>query len=117
VIVAKAPILEVTAFATEKGWRNVRLLSTAGSHFSRDYGAEDADGEPVPIMTVFKRTDAVVRLHWASELVFEPPEPGQDMRHLGTVEPLWTLFDLTPHGRPMADEQMDYGCCGAGHTR
>jgi predicted dithiol-disulfide oxidoreductase (DUF899 family) len=40
-----------------------------------------------------------------------PTDPGQDMRHLGTVEPLWTLFDLTPGGRPQADEQIEYGCC------
>jgi hypothetical protein len=24
------------------------------------------------------------------------------------VEPLWTLFDLTPGGRPSADEQIEY---------
>ena len=38
-------------------------------------------------------------------------EPGQDPRHLGTVEPLWTLFDLTPGGRPDRDEQIEYPCC------
>jgi predicted dithiol-disulfide oxidoreductase (DUF899 family) len=30
---------------------------------------------------------------------------------MGTVEPLWTLFDLTPGGRPKADEQFEYDCC------
>jgi predicted dithiol-disulfide oxidoreductase (DUF899 family) len=64
--------------------------------------------------TVFRRwPDGVIRLHWASELVQEPTDPGQDMRHLGTVEPLWTLFDLTPHGRPAGDEQLEYPCCRA----
>jgi predicted dithiol-disulfide oxidoreductase (DUF899 family) len=42
------------------------------------------------------QADGAIRLHWASELVFEPSDPGQDMRYMGTVEPLWTLFDLTP---------------------
>jgi predicted dithiol-disulfide oxidoreductase (DUF899 family) len=55
--------------------------------------------------------DGIVRLHWASELIHEPSDPGQDPRHLGTVEPLWTLFDLTPRGRPAGDEQMEYPCC------
>ena len=55
--------------------------------------------------------DGSTRLHWASELLFEPADPGQDPRHMGTVEPLWTLFDLTPGGRPNADEQIEYGCC------
>ena len=70
----------------------------------------------MPVMTVFKRgNDGTIRLHWASEMFFEPCDPGQDMRHLGTVEPLWTLFDLTPGGRPSGGEEFDYvpGCgCG-----
>ena len=111
-IVARAPIQQVTAFAHNKGWKHVKLLSAANTTFRRDYGGDGADGEPVPIMTVFKRDpDGTIRLHWASELVLAPPDPGQDMRHLGTVEPLWTLFDLTPGGRPDADEQIEYSCC------
>src|SRR5687768_11101957 len=110
-IVARAPIGGAAAFARDRGWKHARLLSAAGNSFRRDYGGDSPDGAPVPIMTVFRRgADGRIRLHWASELVFEPADPGQDMRHLGTVEPLWTLFDLTPGGRPRADEQMDYGC-------
>ena len=64
-------------------------------------------------MTVFKRwPDGTMRLHWASELYFAPTDLGQDPRHMGTVEPLWTLFDLTPGGRPEADEQIEYEACG-----
>lgn len=112
-VVARAPIERVAAFARDKGWKHVRLLSASGNTFRADYGGDSSDGEPVPIMTVFKRdAGGTIRLHWASELVFEPTEPGQDMRHLGTVEPLWTLFDLTPGGRPTADEQIEYECCG-----
>lgn len=117
IIVAKAPIATVAAFARDKGWKHARLLSASGNSFRRDYGGDGPDGEPVPIMTVFRRdVDNTIRLHWASELVFEQPEPGQDMRHLGTVEPLWTLFDLTPGGRPAGSEQFEYHCCaGATH--
>jgi predicted dithiol-disulfide oxidoreductase (DUF899 family) len=112
-VVARAPIERVAAFARDKEWKHVRLLSASGNRFRRDYGGDGADGESVPIMTVFKRdADGTIRLHWASELLFEPSDPGQDMRHLGTVEPLWTLFDLTPGGRPAADEQIEYRCCG-----
>lgn len=112
-VVARAPIARVAAFARSKGWKNARLLSAAGNSFRRDYGGDGADGEAAPIMTVFRRGgDGKIRLHWASELLFEPADPGQDMRHLGTVEPLWTLFDLTPGGRPAAEEQMEYDCCG-----
>ena len=108
-VVAKAPIERVAAFARDKGWKHARVLSAANNTFKRDCHGEDADGEQAPIMTVFKRwPDGAIRLHWAPELLFEPRDPGQDMRHLGTVEPLWTLFDLTPGGRPNADEQIEY---------
>ena len=117
VIVAKAPAEHLSAYAGAKGWKNIRLLSASNNTFRKDYGGDGPDGEPVPIMTVFKReTDGTIRLHWASELVAEPCDPGQDMRHLGTVEPLWTLFDFTPEGRPSAMEQLDYACCCSGNT-
>ena len=87
---------------------------TGDEHFTRDYHGEYADGQQAPILTVFHRApDGVIRLSWASELLFRPTEPGQDPRHVGTVEPMWTLLDLTPGGRPDADEQFDYSCCQA----
>jgi predicted dithiol-disulfide oxidoreductase (DUF899 family) len=49
----------------------------------------------------------VIRLSWASELLFSAAEPGQDPRHVGTVEPMWTLLDLTPGGRPNAYEEIE----------
>ena len=120
--VAKAPIERVAAFATHHGWRHLKLLSAANNSFKRDYHGEYADGQQAPILTVFhKGADGVIRLSWASELLFHPTEPGQDPRHVGTVEPMWTLLDLTPGGRPDADEQFDYECCRAdapvGNTR
>ena len=107
--VAKAPIERVAAFAAHHGWRHLKLLSAANNSFKRDYHGEYADGQQAPILTVFhKAPDGVIRLSWASELLFHPTEPGQDPRHVGTVEPMWTLLDLTPGGRPDADEQFDY---------
>lgn len=113
--VAKAPIERVAAFATHRGWRHLKLLSAAGNSFKRDYQGEDAAGQQVPILTVFHRgADGVIRLSWASELLFAPAEPGQDPRHVGTAEPMWTLLDLTPGGRPDAYEQLEYECCRPG---
>lgn len=111
-VVAKAPIDRVAAFAAHRGWRNLKMLSAANSSFKRDYHGEDEEGQQVPILTVFHRgADGVIRLSWASELLFAPTEPGQDPRHVGTVEPMWTLLDLTPGGRPNAYEQFEYECC------
>jgi predicted dithiol-disulfide oxidoreductase (DUF899 family) len=111
--VAKAPIQQVASFAAHRGWRNLKLLSASNNSFKRDYHGEDAEGQQAPMLTVFhKSADGVIRLSWASELLFAPSEPGQDPRHVGTVEPMWTLLDLTPGGRPNADEQIEYDCCG-----
>lgn len=107
--VAKAPIEQVAAFAAHRGWRNLKLLSAANNSFKRDYHGEDDQGQQLPILTVFhKGSDGSIRLSWASELLFLPPEPGQDPRHVGTVELMWTLLDLTPGGRPNAEEQIEY---------
>jgi len=107
--VAKAPIERVIAFARHHGWRHLRLLSAARNSFKRDYHGEDADGQQMPILTVFHRgEDGAIRLSWASELLYEPTEPGQDPRHNGTIEPLWTLFDLAPGGRPDFQERIGY---------
>lgn len=109
VAVAKAPIERVAAFAAHRGWRNLKLLSAADNSFKRDYHGEDEKGQQLPILTIFRKgADGVIRLSWASELLFSPPEPGQDPRHVGTVEPMWTLLDLTPGGRPNAEEQIEY---------
>jgi len=113
VVVAKAPIERVQIVARERGWRNVRLLSSANNSFKRDYNAEDAEGQQQPLMTVFKRDpDGTIRLFWASELDVAPTDPGQDPRGLGTLDLFWNMFDLTPRGRPDFNEQLEYECCG-----
>ena len=41
--------------------------------------------------------------------LYAPTDPGQDPRHVGTLEPSWNMFDLTRHGRqPDWDEQLQY---------
>jgi len=108
-VAAKAPIERLLAFATERGWRRIRLVSSAGTAYNRDYLAETADGQQQPMLNVFHRDGPLIRHFWSSELFYAPVEPGQDPRHVGTLEPLWNLFDLTPEGRP-ADwhEQLSY---------
>jgi predicted dithiol-disulfide oxidoreductase (DUF899 family) len=108
-VVAKAPVERVSAFAHERGWRWLRCLSSADNAYNRDYFAETADGVQRPMMTVFHRDDDAIRHFWSSELFYAPTADGQDPRHVGTLEPLWNLFDLTPEGRPTDwYEQLSY---------
>jgi predicted dithiol-disulfide oxidoreductase (DUF899 family) len=107
-VVAKSPLTRVLRFAEERGWRRLRLLSSANNTYNRDYHAETPTGEQRPMLTVFHRDDTVIRHFWSSELFYAPMDPGQDPRHVGTLEPVWNLFDLTPEGRPDWDEQLSY---------
>ena len=76
--------------------------------YNRDYLGETADGSQVPMLNVFHRDGETIRHFWGAELTYAPIDPGQDHRSVGTLEPLWNLFDLTPEGRPDWDEQLDY---------
>jgi predicted dithiol-disulfide oxidoreductase (DUF899 family) len=107
-VVAKAPLDRLLEWRQERGWRRLRLLSSAGNTFNRDYLAESPGGAQQPMLNVFHRDGAEIRHFWGSELFFAPSDPGQEPRHVGTLEPLWNLFDLTPEGRPNWDEQLTY---------
>ena len=108
-VAAKAPLERLVTFASERGWRRLRLLSSADTTYNRDYLAETADGAQQPMLNVFHRDEETIRHFWGSELFYAPVDPGQEPRHVGTIEPLWNLFDLTREGRPATwHEQFSY---------
>jgi predicted dithiol-disulfide oxidoreductase (DUF899 family) len=109
-VVAKTPLPRLLAFAHERGWRRLRFLSSATNTYNVDYHAETPAGVQRPMLTVFHRDAHAIRHFWSSELLYAPSEEGQDPRHVGSLEPLWNIFDLTPEGRP-SDwvEQLSYG--------
>jgi predicted dithiol-disulfide oxidoreductase (DUF899 family) len=98
-VVAKAPIERFRAHAKTRGWRHARLLSSAHNTYNRDYAAEGSDGAQSPIATVFARRDGKIHHTWSSELMLGPSDPGQDMRHVDFMWPLWLVLDRTPEGR------------------
>ena len=107
-VVGKAPLPRLLTWSRERGWRNLRLLSSTGNTFNRDYHGEAADGSQTPMLNVFQRDGRTIRHFWGAELTYAPMDPGQDHRSVGPLEPLWNLFDMTPEGRPNWDEQLDY---------
>jgi len=107
VAAAKSPVERVLAFAEDRGWHRLRVVSSLGSTYNRDYHGESPDGDQRPMLNVFRKDGDTIRHFWASELFYAPVDPGQDPRHLGTVEPMWNLFDLTPEGR-RADWEEQY---------
>lgn len=107
-VVAKAPVSRVVTFVNERGWRHLRVLSSANNSYNRDYHGETADGIQRPMLNVFHRDRDGIRHFWGSELLYAASDHGQEPRHVGTLEPLWNLFDLTPEGRPDWYEQFSY---------
>lgn len=98
-VVARSPIQRLRDFARERGWSNLRLLSSANNTFNRDYHGEDSEGGQNPVLHVFVRRDGRIHHFYSSELLWAPGEPGQDSRHVDPFWPLWNLLDVTPEGR------------------
>lgn len=98
-VVARSPIERIQRFARERGWRKLRLLSSAQNTYNRDYHGELPNGDQIPALNVFVRRDGRVHHFYNTEALFAPADPGQDERHVDLIWPLWNLFDLTPEGR------------------
>jgi len=122
-IVAKSPLARLLGFARERGWNHLTFLSTAGNSYDRDYFGDSIalspamrrqqdfkDGEEwdMPMLNVFRREGGVVRHFWGSELLYVPPEPGQEYRHNDLIDPLWALLDTTPDGRGTFEPKLAY---------
>ena len=109
-VIAKVPIERFRAHAKSRGWRHARLLSSASNTYNRDYRAETPDGSQHPMATVFARRDGKIHHFWSSELYLVTPDPGQDMRHVDFMWPLWLMLDRTPEGRGTDwRPELDYG--------
>jgi predicted dithiol-disulfide oxidoreductase (DUF899 family) len=98
-VAAKSDPARIRAFAAERGWRHLRLLSSRNNTYNRDYHAETPEGDQLPILNVFVRDGDVIRHSWATELLFAPGEEGQQARHVDLIWPVWHVLDMTPGGR------------------
>ena len=113
--VAKSPIARLQALARKRGWRNLKLLSTAGNDYSHHYFGDTSKFGPAmraergyeagknwdePMYNVFRKdADGTVRHFWGSELLYVQEEPGQHHRAGDLVDPVWGLLDMSPEGR------------------
>ena len=113
-VVAKSPLSRMQALATERHWRWLQLLSTAGNTYNQDYFGDSSgltvavrkqqefkDGKEwdMPMLNVFHRDGSLIRHAWATEILYVPADSGQDYRHIDLLDPMWNMFDLTPEGR------------------
>jgi predicted dithiol-disulfide oxidoreductase (DUF899 family) len=99
VAVARSPMARIRAFADDRGWTQLRLLSSADNSYNADYHCEKDNGSQIPALNVFTRRDGNIRHFWNTELLYSPDDPGQHSRHVDMIWPMWNLFDVTPEGR------------------
>ncbi len=98
-VIAKAPIATIRDWARDRGWTSLRLLSSGGNSYNRDYIAERPDGSQLGVMNVFRRGADGIRHSYNSEMLYAAAAPGQHPRHMDLLWPLWNVFDLTADGR------------------
>ena len=99
-VVAKSTLPRILTFADERGWRRLRLLSSAGTTYNRDYHAETAEGAQRPMLNVFHRDGDTIRHFWGSELLYarRPRTRPPSRRHARTA-----LEPVRPHPRGTAN--------------
>jgi predicted dithiol-disulfide oxidoreductase (DUF899 family) len=99
VVIAKSPLERIVSFAKERGWSQLKLLSSEKNTYNRDYHGEDAEGRQQPMLNVFHRAGGKIRHTWGSELLDAEADPGQNPRPVDLIWPLWNVLDVTPEGR------------------
>jgi predicted dithiol-disulfide oxidoreductase (DUF899 family) len=99
VVIAKSPLARIQEHARARGWSGLKLLSSAGNSYNRDYFGEDEKGQQWPMLNVFVRRDGKLRHFWGSELFYAKADKGMHPRHVDLLWPLWNVLDLTPEGR------------------
>jgi predicted dithiol-disulfide oxidoreductase (DUF899 family) len=96
VLVAKAPAAKFKKWGKGRGWDNIRMLSSFGTTFNRDFDAEDEDGDQMPVISVFTRDKKGVIRHFYSKCAMLDEK---NLRGIDLLSPVWNLFDLLPSGR------------------
>jgi predicted dithiol-disulfide oxidoreductase (DUF899 family) len=122
-VVAKSPIARLAAWAHERGWQHMSLLSTAGNTYDADYfgdtsrlskgmraqfGMKDGEDWDETIFNVFKVSEDGVRHFWGSEMRYAPHPLTQNHRAGDMADPLWNILDMTPEGRGAFLPKVNY---------
>jgi predicted dithiol-disulfide oxidoreductase (DUF899 family) len=90
--IAKAPAEKINAWAKQRGWSQIPLVSGYDSLFQADYKCQgESDDMQLPVMHVFRKQGGKILHFWATERL---------ENHVDTVWAYWNLMDYTPEGRP-----------------
>ena len=106
-VVAAADLRTLRAYARERGWDRLRLLSAGDSAFKYDLGSEDRNGGQDSTISVFTRDGKGTVRHFYSA----HPRMAPDIQERGIdlLSPIWHFMDLTPQGRGSWYASLAYG--------
>src|SRR5258708_3982491 len=105
-IVAAADLPTLRAYARNRGWNKLRLLSAGDSTFKYDLGSENREGQQDSTISVFTRdSDGTLRHFYSGH-----PWLSDDVKERGIdeVNPVWNVMDLTPQGRGRCYASLEY---------
>lgn len=128
VIIAKAPITAVRAYAQKRNWKDLRFLSSHDNSFNKDMGLERPhwmkELNQGPGLSVFQYEeksesqgdveggksgkDGNVRFWYQTTPHFGKRKENEVIRAMDLLTPVWNLFDVTPEGRGTWDAGLDY---------
>jgi predicted dithiol-disulfide oxidoreductase (DUF899 family) len=108
VVIAKSPIGRILTFAKERGWRALRLLSSATNSYNIDYHGETVGGKQTSALNVFTRKGGTIHHTFAAEMQHAALAAGQGPRHVDSIWPVWGLLDFTPEGRGDFNPKLEY---------
>jgi predicted dithiol-disulfide oxidoreductase (DUF899 family) len=106
-VVAAADVPTLRAYARERGWDRLRLLSAGNSTFKRDFGSENPDGGQDSTISVFTRDAAGTVRHFYTAHPWLAPDIRE--RGIDLLAPIWHFLDLTPQGRGDWYTSLAYG--------
>jgi predicted dithiol-disulfide oxidoreductase (DUF899 family) len=100
VVIGKAPLPVLRAWARKRGWNHIRILSSFGSDFNADMNLERPEYAPdvkqVPGISVFKKDGEGAVRHTYTGLAHFDANTVRGVDGIGCV---YGVLDLTPEGR------------------
>jgi len=88
-------VSEFQAFADERGWSNLHVVSAGDTTLKSDLGFEAPDGAQIPGVSVFQLApDGRVVHFYSQSAMLDGGGRGMDV-----LSPVWNYLDLTPEGR------------------
>jgi predicted dithiol-disulfide oxidoreductase (DUF899 family) len=105
--VAAADVPTLRAFARDRGWDKLRLLSAGASTFKYDFGSENREGHQDSTLSVFTRDAHGTLRHFYTAHPWMAPDIKE--RGIDLLAPIWHFLDLTPQGRGNWYASLSYG--------